>query len=78
MEEIGVKELKHQLSAVLRRVQEKKEPITITSHGHPVARLVPVEDDDALWAELDRLALEVDRRWKSEISAAEAVSQQRR
>lgn len=78
MEEIGVKDLKRQFSAILRRVREEKETITITHHGHPVAKLVPVEDADALWAELDQLALEVDRHWKSGVSAEEAVSKQRR
>jgi prevent-host-death family protein len=78
MEEIGVRDLKRQISAVLRRVKEEKAIITITSHGQPVARLVPVEDDDALWAELDELAQEIGRYWPEGISAAEAVSEQRR
>ena len=78
MVEIGVKELKDQLSAVLRRVQEEKEPITITSHGRPVARLLPVEDPDALWAELDELAREVGRHWPEGVSAVEAIRGQGR
>jgi prevent-host-death family protein len=78
MEEIGIRDLKRQISAILRRVKEEKATITITSHGHPVAKLVPVEDDDALWAELDELALEIDRYWPAGVSAAEAVSEQRR
>jgi prevent-host-death family protein len=39
---VGAFEAKTHLSALLERV-EKGESITITKHGRPVARLVPVE-----------------------------------
>jgi prevent-host-death family protein len=41
MREIGVRELKAQLSSVLRDV-EKGERVTVTSRGRPVAEIVPV------------------------------------
>lgn len=41
MREIGVRELKAQLSSVLRDV-EKGERVRITSRGRPVAEIVPV------------------------------------
>jgi prevent-host-death family protein len=41
MREIGVRDLKAQLSSVLRDVEEG-ERVTITSRGRPVAELVPV------------------------------------
>lgn len=41
MREIGVRELKAQLSRVLRDV-EKGEQVRVTSRGRPVADIVPV------------------------------------
>lgn len=41
MEHIGVRELKANLSAYLRRAQDGEE-ITVTDHGVPVARLAPL------------------------------------
>lgn len=42
MKTVAVAELKTKLSGYLRRVQ-KGEEVVITSHRHPVARLVPYE-----------------------------------
>jgi len=44
-DEIGVYEAKTHLTALLDRV-EHGEQITITKHGRPVARLVPVKRSD--------------------------------
>jgi prevent-host-death family protein len=41
MREIGVRDLKAQLSSVLRDV-ERGERVTVTSRGKPVAEIVPV------------------------------------
>lgn len=41
MEQIGIRELKQQASAVIRRVAAG-ESFEITDYGHPVARLVPL------------------------------------
>ncbi len=85
MREVGIRELKEQASAILRRLREDKETITITHRGRPVALLVPIEyteKDEALWevtwAEMDELAQEIDCYWPAGVSAAEAVSEQRR
>lgn len=82
MVEIGVRELKQQASDIIRRVREKKETITITYRGRPVAKLVPVEDRSAeaqaVWAEMEELAREIGRRWPPDVSAVEAVKEQRR
>jgi prevent-host-death family protein len=43
METLGAFEAKTHLSDLLRRV-EKGESFTITKHGVPVARLVPIEE----------------------------------
>ena len=45
MENIGAYEAKTHLPRLLERVM-RGESLTITRHGRPVARLVPVEDDD--------------------------------
>jgi prevent-host-death family protein len=42
MESVGLFEAKTHLSALLERVARGEE-ITITKHGHPVARLVPMQ-----------------------------------
>jgi prevent-host-death family protein len=47
MSTIGSYDAKTHLPALLRRV-EAGERITITRHGHPIARLVPVADEDAV------------------------------
>ncbi len=41
MERIGIRELKQQTSAVMRRVAGG-ETVEVTDHGHPVARIVPL------------------------------------
>jgi len=43
MADVGIYEAKTHLPALLKRV-EAGETVTITRHGHPVARLVPVEE----------------------------------
>jgi prevent-host-death family protein len=85
MTEIGIRQLKQQASDIVRRVSEGKEVITITNRGHAVARLVPVEDlevrrvqSDSVWAEMDELAQKIGASWPEEISAVEAVKEQRR
>jgi len=41
MQRIGIRELKQQTSAILRRVAGG-ETVEVTDHGHPVARIVPL------------------------------------
>ena len=43
MEKVGVSTLRENLSIFLKKVQ-KGQVITITSRGHEMAKLVPVED----------------------------------
>jgi len=43
MEKVGISTLRENLSVFLKKVQ-KGQIITITSRGHEMARLVPVED----------------------------------
>ncbi len=45
MEYIGVAEAKTNLPRLLQRVM-RGESLTITRRGHPIARLVPVDNDE--------------------------------
>jgi len=47
MREIGIGELRANLSSVLRRVG-KGERVRVTRRGHPVAEIVPVEPSEAV------------------------------
>jgi prevent-host-death family protein len=80
MLQVGIRELKNRTSEVLRTVREDKAEYVITYRGRPVARLVPLEDgaEEDIWAKLERLRKEITASWKSEKSAAEAVSEIRR
>ena len=53
MDRIGVRELRDNLSAVLKRVASG-EAVEVTDHGHPVARVVPVR----YLSQLDQLIAE--------------------
>ena len=50
MERIGVRELRQNASQYLAQVASSREPIEITDRGRPVARLVPIAEDD--WANM--------------------------
>ena len=82
---VGVRALKQRASAVLRRVREDRETVTVTYRGRAVARLVPIEDREQarteaakVWAEMEALADEIGAQWPAGESAAEAVQEQRR
>jgi prevent-host-death family protein len=49
---VGIRELRQQASAVLKRVQQG-EAIEVTDHGHPIARIVPLQP-----SVIDQLVLE--------------------
>lgn len=55
-EEVGIRELRQNLSAVLRRV-EAGERLIVTSHNRPVAELAPIDDDPDPLARLIELGL---------------------
>jgi len=60
---VGAYEAKTRLSELLERVQEG-ETVTITKHGHPVAKLVGIEPAkrpvEEVIAELERLRVGID------------------
>ncbi|MFN3762330.1 MAG: type II toxin-antitoxin system Phd/YefM family antitoxin [Anaerolineae bacterium] len=84
MRTVGVRTLKEQTGAVLRRVYEDGETVAITRHGRVIAHLVPVRlpappaDLSALWTDLDALAAEIGARWPQGQTAAEAIREGRR
>jgi prevent-host-death family protein len=47
MHQVGVRELRDNVSSVLRRVAAG-EPIEVTDHGHPIARIVPLRYRNAV------------------------------
>ena len=61
MENIGAYEAKTHLPRLLERVM-RGESLTITRHGRPVARLVPVDDDRERALQASRRILERRRR----------------
>ncbi len=58
MEQIGVQELRQNASRYLSRVASRQESIEITDRGRPIARLVPITNDD--WANMIAAALKTD------------------
>lgn len=81
MAEIGIRELKNRIGEVVRAVREERVEYVVTHRGRPVARLVPLADEEGgeeAWAELDRLSREVSERWRSELSAVEILAEARR
>lgn len=85
MREIGSRELKAHLGEVLREVREQRESFAVTYRGRTVARLIPEEaarvretDFEAAWSELDEIAEEIGREWPEGVSAADAVTADRR
>ncbi len=58
MEQIGAQELGQNASRYLSRVASRQESIEITDRGRPIARLVPITNDD--WANMIAAALKTD------------------
>ena len=84
MQAIGSRELKTRLSEVLRDVQKRRTSYAVTVHGKPVARLVPEPEEqsddefEAAWTALDELAAEIGQSWPTDVSAGQAISEDRR
>jgi len=84
METIGIRKLKAQATAILRRVREEGTAFEITYRGRVVARLVPVTQAttepsvEAFLERLDRTAEEIGRHWPVGVSAVETVRDVRR
>lgn len=81
---VGIRELKQQASELIRKVREEGAEVQITYHGKVVALLVPVaeagqtEQEAQVWTDIDNLAAEIGARWPKGLSAAQAISKDRR
>ena len=80
MRTLGVRELRDNLSEVLRVVEEAGEVVEVTNHGRVVARLVPAQrpqlgqaEMDELIAEMDRVAAELGADWPPGVTAQDAL-----
>ncbi|MGI8588027.1 MAG: type II toxin-antitoxin system prevent-host-death family antitoxin [Chloroflexia bacterium] len=80
MRTLGVRELRDNISEVLREVEEQNEVVEVTNHGRVVARLVPVyrptlsQDDLAeIITDMDRVAAELGAQWPESITAMQAI-----
>ncbi len=84
---VSVRELKGQLSRILRDVREGREEYLVTYRGRVVARISPVvppeqqvetEKVRKVMRDLDQLAAEIGKKWPTGVSAVEAVREARR
>jgi prevent-host-death family protein len=83
MTKVGVKEFKTHASEIFRRVRDEGEVIDVTYRGDVIARVTPAKKFDRrrieqVLAEHERLVAELSGGWPKGISAADAVSEDRR
>ena len=90
MPRVGVRELKNQATEIIRDVRETRAEYVVTYRGHPVAVLLPVDEEwlkaetrraietatpgEDVWAELEAWRQETDQSWQSDKTAVEPVS----
>jgi prevent-host-death family protein len=60
VEAVTSTDAKNRLNALLAHVERTGESVTITNHGRPVARLVPVEPVPRRFGQLPNLAIPAD------------------
>ncbi len=80
---VSMRELKQRASELIRLVREQRSAIQVTYHGQVVALIIPAVSASPgtsarAWAELDVLAAEIGARWPAGVSAAGAISADRR
>ena len=82
---VGIKELKRDASAIVKKVREEKETVEVTFRGNVVAQIVPVESSkerqarfDRIWKQMDSLTEEISEKWTGDGSAVDAVRESRR
>jgi prevent-host-death family protein len=94
MPRVGVRKLREQATEIVREVRENRAEYVITYRGRPVAVLLPVDEEwmegeteralasarpgPDVWAELEALREEIGQSWRSDKTAVELVSKQRR
>ena len=88
MKRVGVRELKANASEIIRALRERQARYVITYRGRPVGLLLPLqgsvplpeglEEEEAVWEDLERLGEEIGRGWTSSLTGAEILSEMRR
>ena len=85
MNSVGIRELKRDAGAIIRKVREDRKTIDVTHHGNVVAQIVPVETDEErrlrvrqVWERMDRVSEQISAKWSDSVSAVDAVREQRR
>lgn len=94
MTTITVEELRERLDEVIDRLVEGGGAVAVTRDGIPVVEMNPTpvagvkekaarrpwteEDRAAYWAEWDRIGAEISKTWPEDVSAVDAVREQRR
>jgi prevent-host-death family protein len=84
MQRIGVRELKEQTSEIIRRVREEGDSFEVTYHGRAVALMVPVTEPnhrlsvDEFWRSWKELGSEISAEWPREVTALDAIHEERR
>ena len=87
MQRVGVREFKNRATQIVRDVREHSASYVITVDGEPVATVRPYEqsDEPGMTAEVDEwlrswneLTAQVAAIWPSNLSAVDAVREQRR
>ncbi len=80
---LDIRELKERIAELLRLIKEG-ETIEVTSSNEVIARFVPAsktrvpQDNQAFWADIDRLAAQIGEQWQDNMSAVDAVRDVRR
>jgi prevent-host-death family protein len=83
VQSIGIRELRERASEILRQVRTDGTSFEVTYHGRVIARLVPsTEPDpdastDAFWQHWDLLTREISVHWPADVTAVEAVREER-
>ena len=84
MESVGIRELKRDTSAIIKRIRDNRTPIAITNRGKVVAQIIPIIDDEErrrrleeVWKRMDDTAKEISARWPEGVSAVDAVREER-
>ena len=82
---VGIRELREHATEIVRRVRVKRTTVQITYRGKVIAKLIPVvepkpirKETSPIWTDLDRLAAEIGARWPKNVTAVDAVREQRR
>ena len=80
---VGIRELKSRASSIVQEVVTERREVVITRRGREVARIVPSgqtytpAEIRAFWKDFERLSREVGKGWPADLSAGQALSEDR-